>query len=84
MISEINLVFSNLNSEKKGKFACGPKFTVADFCIAALYFEIKEEMPELLEQIDSYTDLKAYLTQLELYLKSANSKVLSKVGTPSP
>ena len=49
MISEINEVFSNLSNEKKGKFACGPKFTVADFCIAALYFEIKEEMPELLE-----------------------------------
>ena len=39
--TEINEAFqtlSNTLNQKKTKFACGQKFTVADFCIAALYF----------------------------------------------
>ena len=54
MLPQINEVFSKLStrlSENNTKFSCGPKFTVADFCIAALYFEIKEVTPELLNQV---------------------------------
>jgi len=37
-----------------------------------------------LEQIDCYQDLKSYLNQLELYLKSHDSKKLSMTVTPAP
>ena len=83
MLPKINEVFSQLSTtliKNNTKFSCGPKFTVADFCIAALYFQIKEMAPELLTQVQQNQNLKPYLNSLELYLRSASAISL----TPSP